>query len=102
MMAERVTVDESGRVYIAGELVAHTADLPPDLRRAWDALRARVDELEGALPDPDKLEPLARWMDAEQAQGRWSGRWSDSTEVQQDLRRWAKQARALSPDQEQE
>ena len=51
-----------------------------------DALRARVAELEKALPDPDKLEILARWFDMKYPS-------DDNPEVQTDLREWAKKIR---------
>ena len=51
-----------------------------------EELRARVAWLEDALPDPDKLEILARWFDMKYP--------SDANpEVQTDLREWAKKIR---------
>lgn len=50
-----------------------------------------VHRLREALPDPKKLELLARWFDKEQDAGRWAGK---SHEVQDDLRRMAAIARA--------
>ena len=51
-----------------------------------DNLRARVARLEEALPDPDKLEILAKWFDMKYP--------SDANpEVQTDLREWAKKIR---------
>jgi hypothetical protein len=46
----------------------------------------RIENLEAALPDPDKLELLAKWFDKEQREqaGRWVG-----VEVQDDIRAWA-------------
>lgn len=50
------------------------------------SLRASVARMEEALPDPDKLEILARWFDMKYP--------SDANpEVQTDLREWAKKIR---------
>jgi len=46
-------------------------------------LRARVARLEDALPDPNKLEILARWVDMQYPA-------DTNPEVQNDLREWAK------------
>jgi hypothetical protein len=49
------------------------------------------DRLRAALPDPDKLETLAAWFDSQQAK---RDDWKESgTDLQDDLRRWAKAAR---------
>lgn len=57
-----------------------------ELQTENDALRARVARLEEALPDPDKLEILAKWFDMQYP--------SDTNpEVQTDLREWAKKIR---------
>ena len=62
-------------------------------RSEWEALKeenktllARVARLEEALPDPSKLEMLARWFDIRYP--------ADAhPEVQTDLREWAKKIR---------
>jgi len=51
-----------------------------------ELLRARVERLEEALPDPDKLEILARWFDMQYPA-------DTNPEVQTDLREWAKKIR---------
>ena len=51
-----------------------------------ETLRSRVARLEEALPDPDKLEMLARWFDIRHPA-------DASPEVQIDLRKWAKKIR---------
>ena len=57
-----------------------------ELEQMNTALRTRVARLEDALPDPDKLEILARWFDMMYP--------SDTNpEVQTDLREWAKKIR---------
>ena len=48
----------------------------------------RIAELKAALPDPDKLDLLADWLDLKDAQ---EGR--DGVEIQLDLRRWARLVR---------
>lgn len=63
----------------------HATDTLPQWNQ-YAALRARVVRLEEALPDPDKLEILARWFDMKYP--------SDANpEVQTDLREWAKKIR---------
>ena len=52
------------------------------------SLHARVARLEEALPDPDKLEILARWFDM-----RYQA--DVNPEVQTDLREWAKKIRCV-------
>lgn len=51
-----------------------------------ERLRARVVRLEEALPNPCKLEVLARWID-------WNFENDPDPEVQTDLREWAKKIR---------
>jgi len=68
--------------------VSNGARLPSS---AWDILQdwgAEREKLIEALPDPSKLEVLAAWLDA---------KYSDDIkpEVQDDLRKWANQARAV-------
>lgn len=53
-----------------------------------DAIWDRVQALEAALPDPDKLERLADWFDLNDTS-------CFSNEVQRDLRTWARRARAV-------
>ena len=56
---------------------------------AWDEAwrqRKRADRLEEALPNPCKLEALARWID-------WNFENDPDPEVQTDLRQWAKKIR---------
>ena len=53
--------------------------------------RERIKKLEKALPDPGLLDILAQWLDERDAEIGRVGR----DEVQQDLRRWAANARAL-------
>lgn len=52
-------------------------------------LIATVRQLREALPDPEKMEMLADWFDCDDNE---RGDYS-STEVQDDLRKWAAQAR---------
>ena len=57
-----------------------------ELEQMNSALRARVARLEEALPDPSKLEMLARWFAIRYP--------ADAhPEVQTDLREWAKKIR---------
>ena len=49
-----------------------------------------VEELVAALPDADKLETLATWLDIKDREWGYTG-----GDVQRDLRMWAKAARAL-------
>ena len=65
-------------------------DKKPQIMKKYEGdyatLLARVARLEEALPDPDKLEILARWFDMKYP--------SDANpEVQTDLREWAKKIR---------
>jgi hypothetical protein len=45
------------------------------------------------LPDPDKLELLARWMDTKDANRQMECGVTQSMEVQWELRQWAKNIR---------
>jgi len=53
-------------------------------------LHAYARDMQQALPDPDKLETLALWLDLKEAADPSAG-----VEVQLDLRRWARKARDL-------
>lgn len=56
----------------------------------YEPIHDRVAELEMALPDPDRLETLADWLDIDDVAQRRVGH----DEVQRDLRYWAVKARA--------
>lgn len=50
---------------------------------------AEVEAVVAALPDPEKLDQLAEWLDLDDVRRNRAGH----DEVQQDLRMWASQAR---------
>lgn len=80
-------MDQCRHCIVRGDIAA-CEQTDCDKHEYWytQSLRARVARLEEALPDPYKLEILARWFDMKYP--------SDANpEVQTDLREWAKKIR---------
>ena len=69
-----------------GDILRAIAEEEREREAVLFGLHARVARLEEALPDPDKLEILARWFD-------WNFEDDQNPEVQDDLRKWAKKIR---------
>jgi hypothetical protein len=85
LSARRMTVPEYLRA-IADQVEA--ANDPVVAARLRD-IADRFEQMEKAIPEPDKLETLANWYDLEQTQ---RPEWKHHG-VQEELRRWAQQGR---------
>lgn len=89
---EKAEKELEERVGLSREQLQRAADQ----RMAVEARAAQTEKAWNALPDPDKLGWLAQWLDQYDADRGVT----DEHDVQDDLRRWARLARAaLAGDQ---